>query len=101
MKNQMTRLCFVTILLVAIILASGCTSDNEYTPPSKVESTPSGGETLSETPTATQSEPETQPEQTKTQVLYVFSSSHHNHRSTLHFFGINLKHIFDHKTSIL
>lgn len=71
MKNQMTRLCFVAILFVAIILASGCTSDTEYTPPSKVESTPSGGETLSETPTATQSEPETQPEQTKTQVFNV------------------------------
>ena len=58
MEKQKIWFGFVAILLVAVVLISGCTSDTEYTPPSKTESTPSSGETPSETPTTTPSEPE-------------------------------------------
>lgn len=39
MKFYKEKYCSVVFLLIAIILVSGCTSDTEYTPPSKVEST--------------------------------------------------------------
>ena len=58
MEKQKIWFGFVVILLVAVVLISGCTSDTEYTPPSKVESTPSSEETPSETPTTTPSESE-------------------------------------------
>jgi len=58
MEKQKIWFGFVAILIVAVVLISGCTSDTEYTPPSKVESTPSSGETPSETPTTSPSEPE-------------------------------------------
>ena len=45
-------LSFVVLLLIMVIAISGCTSDTEYTPPAKVESTPSAGDTSSETKTA-------------------------------------------------
>ena len=63
MEKQKIWFGFVAILLVAVVLISGCTSDTEYTPPSKAESTPSGGETPSET--------KTQPEPPKTQTFNV------------------------------
>ncbi len=59
MEKQKIWFGFVIILLVAVILVSGCTSDTEYFPPSKVESSSMGEETHSE------------PESAKTQTFNV------------------------------
>jgi len=59
----------VALLLIAVIAISGCTSDTEYTPPSKVESTPSEAKTPSEPQEVVPSEPEAEPEPPKTQTF--------------------------------
>ncbi len=59
----MKKIWFIGFLLVGLIFVNGCESDTEYTPPSKVESTPSEVET--------QSESEIQPEQPKTQTFNI------------------------------
>ena len=71
MKKQKFYYGFIAILLVAIVSISGCTSDTEYAPPSKVESAPNDGETQPETQTTTTNEPDTPSEPPKTQTFNV------------------------------
>lgn len=59
----------LAILLISIIAITGCTSDAEYTPPSKVETAPSEVNTPSEPQEAAPSEPEAEPEPPKTQTF--------------------------------
>lgn len=59
----------VALLLISIIAISGCTSDAEYTPPSKVETAPSEVNTPSEPQEAAPSEPKAEPEPPKTQTF--------------------------------
>jgi len=74
MTKQKQYLGFMIILLIAGII-SGCSSDTEYTPPSKVESTQSEKITETETQETETTEPEaeleTEPEPPKTQTLNV------------------------------
>src|SRR3989344_4569303 len=51
MEKQKFYFGFIVLLLAAVVLISGCTSDSESTPPSKVDPTPNGEETPSETGT--------------------------------------------------
>jgi|GEM_PF-6023826 len=71
MGNKKFYFAFIAIVLLPVVFISGCTSDTEYMPPSKVESTQSGGETSSESPTTAPSEPETELELPKTQTFNV------------------------------
>ena len=68
-------LFLIGILFLVIGFISGCSSDKEYTPPEKVESTPSRGEIPPETETTTSSEPETstqtEPEPQQTTIFNV------------------------------
>ena|SRR3989338_11221460 len=61
----------ILMSIISVIIIYGCTSDTDYVPPSKVESTPSGGETPSEPQTTVPSEPEKQPEPPKTQTFNI------------------------------
>ncbi len=71
MENQKFYFGLVALLLVAVVLMSGCTSDTEYNPPSKVESSPNGAELPSENETIAPPEPELPPEQPKTETFNV------------------------------
>jgi len=58
MEKQKFYFGFISLLLISVFIISGCTSDTEYTPPAKVESTQSATETPSETQEIVTSEPE-------------------------------------------
>jgi hypothetical protein len=57
-------LVFIAALLIIIVLLNGCSSDTQYTQPSKIEQTPSDAKIQTETQitATTSSEPEKQPE---------------------------------------
>ena len=59
----------IAFLLISIIAISGCSSDTEYTPPSKAESTPSEVNTPSEPQEVAPPEPEAEPEPPKIQTF--------------------------------
>ena len=59
----------ILIGLILIILVYGCTSDTEYTPPTKIDSALNDVETKAETPAITPSEPKTQTEPPKAQIF--------------------------------
>jgi hypothetical protein len=77
MAKQKQYLGFMIILLIAGVIISGCSSDTEYTPPSKVESTQSEKTTETETQKTeiiepeTKLEAETETKPPKTQILNV------------------------------
>ena len=56
-KQKIINLGLMVILVIGIVFISGCVSDRTYEQPSKIESTPSGEEIPSQTPTTTQPEP--------------------------------------------
>jgi len=63
------NLGLIVFLLIAIVAISGCSSDTEYTPPSKAESTPSEAKTPSEPQEVAPPEQEVEPEPPKTQTF--------------------------------